>query len=113
MGDNRLDNKPVLVEINAAVAADVDAAVAADSNLALVGFTWNETDGTPALCEFYIVNGPTGATATKVVYAGGVASSSGSEWFGDRGIPCPLGLSIDHVSGTINVSLFYKVLDNG
>ena len=112
MPDNRLDNKPVLVDINAAIGANVDAAVAANANLRLIGFTWNETAGTPAAAEGAIVNGATGAAAGKVGYFGGAASAGGGQWFGDRGIPCPLGISIDWTSGAINVCIYYKILDN-
>ena len=85
MGNNALDNVKVQVFHNAAVAADVDAAVAADANLVLMGYTYAETTGSPA-------------------------SGGGSMWFGDRGIPCPLGISVDFVTGTINLTIYYKVL---
>lgn len=110
MGNNALDNVKVQVFHNAAVAADVDAAVAADANLVLMGYTYAETTGSPAIYEFMIVNGPTGATATKVASEGGPASGGGGMWFGDRGIPCPLGISVDFVTGTINLTIYYKVL---
>ena len=107
MGNNAIDNKPTLVYHNAAVAADVDEAVGADSNLVLLGYTYAETTGTPAVFEFMIVNGATGAAAGKVASAGGRVSG------GERGIPCPLGISVDFVVGTINLTIYYKVLDNG
>ena len=104
MGNNAIDNVKVQVYHNAAVSADVDAAVAADDNLVLMGYTYAETTGSPAIYEFMIVNGPTGATATKVATGGGVM------WLGDRGIPCPLGISVDFVTVTINLTIYYKVL---
>jgi|TARA_R110000744_G_scaffold225884_1_gene344293 hypothetical protein len=113
MGNNAIDNKPTLVYHNAAVAADVDEAVGADSNLVLLGYTYAETTGTPAVFEFMIVNGATGAAAGKVASAGGRVSGGGGIWFGERGIPCPLGISVDFVVGTINLTIYYKVLDNG
>ena len=112
MGNNAIDNKAVSVDINAAVAADVDAAVAAADNLVLMGYTANETAGSPAASEHIIVNGATGAAAGKVAYIGLPASGHAEMWFGDRGIPCPLGISIDHVAGTTNIMLYYKTLDN-
>ena len=110
MGTNAMDNKQVTVEINAGVTADVDAAVPAADNLVLMGFTASEVSG--AVAGFDIVNGATGDAAGKIAYVGLVANGYASEWFGDRGIPCPLGLSINDQGGTFNVALYYKTLDN-
>ena len=110
MGLTSYDNKPVQVFHNAAVADDVDAAVAANANLVLMGYTYAETTGSPAIYEFMIVNGATGDAAGKVASEGGPASGGGGMWFGDRGIPCPLGISVDFVTGTINLTIYYKIL---
>ena len=89
MGNNAMDNKEVTVEINAGVTADVDAAVAAANNLVLMGYTASENAG--AAAGFDIVNGATGNAAGKIVYVALPANGSAWGWFGDRGIPCPLG----------------------
>jgi len=110
MGTNAIDNKQVTVEINAGVTDDVDAAVAAANNLVLMGYTASENAG--AVAGFDIVNGATGDAAGKIVYVALPANGSAWGWFGDRGIPCPLGLSINDQGGTFNVALYYKTLDN-
>jgi hypothetical protein len=110
MGTNAMDNKQVTVEINAGVTADVDAAVAAANNLVLMGYTASENAG--AVAGFDIVNGATGNAAGKIVYVALPANGSAWGWFGDRGIPCPLGLSINDQGGTFNVALYYKTLGN-
>ena len=109
MGTNSIDNKQVTVEINAGVTDDVDAAVAAADNLVLMGYTASENAG--AVAGFDIVNGATGDAAGKIVYVALPANGSAWGWFGDRGIPCPLGLSINDQGGTFNVALYYKTLD--
>lgn len=100
---------PADVELNAAVTADVDAAVAADKGLVLLGYSIRESAGSAAVATAYIVNGATGAAAGKVVYVELAANASETVWFGEQGIACPLGLSIDHVAGTLDVALYYKV----
>ena len=95
-------------DINAAVTADVDAAVAAATGLRLMGFSARESDGTPAVATAKIVNGATGSAAGKIVEIGLIASDSKTAWFGPHGIPAPLGLSIDHIAGTLDVILYYR-----
>lgn len=48
-------------DIRETVVADVDAAVAAAVGLRLIGWAAKESDGTPAVATFSIVNGVTGA----------------------------------------------------
>lgn len=95
---------------NAAVAADDNATVAANAGLRLLGFSAAESAGTPAVAEAKIVNGATGAAAGKVVDIGLVASDSKQAWFGPGGIACPLGISIDHVAGTLDITVHYIIV---
>ncbi len=95
-------------DINAAVGADIDAAVAAATGLILMGYTARESDGTPATASARIVNGATGAAAGKIAEIGLVANDSKAVWFGPHGIPCPLGLSIDWIDGTLDVILYHR-----
>ncbi len=101
---------PADVELNAAVVADVDAAVAADPNLILLGYSVRESKSAEAVATIVIVNGATGAAAGKLVHIELAASTSETVWLGDRGIHCPLGLSIDWITGEVDISLYYKVL---
>lgn len=92
--------------LNAAVSADVDAAVAAATGLRLMGYTVRETAA--AVASAKIVNGATGAAAGKVAEIGLVASGGQAIWFGPLGIPCPLGISINRIAGTMGVVIYYR-----
>lgn len=97
-------------DLNAAVAGDVDAAVAAATGLRLVGIAYRESAGTPAAATFHVVHGATGAGGDAIIPVELAANESGRDWFGDAGIAVPNGLSIDHVAGTFDVTLFTKVV---
>jgi len=101
---------PASVSANATVAADVNAAVAAQAGLRLVGYSSKETAGIPAAATFRIIHGATGATNAPVVNVNHAASTSNTQWFGPDGIACPNGLSIDWLTGQVDVELFYKVV---
>jgi len=102
---------PASVSVNAAVVANVDAAVAAQSGLRLMGYSSKESAGTPAAATFRIINGATGATNAPVVNVNHALSTSQTQWFGPDGISCPAGLSIDWLTGQVDVELFYKVVN--
>lgn len=95
-------------DVNAAVTADVDAAVAAERGLTLLGYSVQESAVSPAVATVAIVNGATGAAATKVVYIKLAASGSQTVWLGD-GVACDSGISIDHVAGQVDIVLHYRV----
>lgn len=97
------------VYLNATVTADVDAAVAADKGLVLMGYSLTENAASAAAATVYVVNGATGAATTKVAYIELAANGSETRWFGEAGIYCPLGLSIDSVAGSVSAILYYKV----
>jgi hypothetical protein len=101
---------PASVYFDDAVTADVDAAVGANVALRLVGFVAREGAGAPALASGYIVNGPTGATATKIVPIALAASGMNSQWFGPEGIASPLGISIDWGVGDFDIAIYYKLV---
>ncbi len=46
--------------------------------------------------------------AGKIVEIGLVASDSETVWFGPLGLPAPLGLSIEHIAGTLDVILYHR-----
>ena len=98
----------VSVDINAAVAADVDAAVAAVAGLRLMGWSARESDGTPAVATLSIVNGATGSATGKLVTVELAANESAGEWYGPDGLASPLGISIDHITGTVDVFIYHK-----
>lgn len=104
-----IQTQQIQTDINAAVTADVDAAVAAATGLILMGWSVRESAGTPAIANGKLVNGATGSAAGKVGEIGLVASDSKTVWLGPNGIPCPLGISIDHLAGQFDIVLFYRV----
>lgn len=98
----------VTVASSAGFTADVDALVAANTGIFLLGLSWRESAGSAAVATFQVVNGATGAATGKVFVAEVAANGSGWAWFGPQGIPCPLGISIDHIAGTLDVFVYYK-----
>lgn len=102
-------HKAASVDVNAAITANVDAAVAAAAGLRLVGFSAKESAGAPAAATAVIVHGATGAGGTAVAYINLAASGSDTVWLGD-GIACDSGISIDWLTGQLDVCLYYKVV---
>lgn len=96
---------------SAAVTADVNALVAADKGLVLYGFSAHESAGVAAAAHFHIMHGATAAGGTQVVSVRLAASADQIAWFGDRGLACPNGISIDMVAGEIDIVVYYKVFD--
>jgi len=105
---NQAYGKAASVDVNAAVSADVNAAVAAATGLRLMGYSAAENAGSPAIAEFEIVNGATGDAGTKLVHIHLAASASETVWFGDSGLDASDGISINDVTGTFNIHLYYK-----
>lgn len=99
-------NNEILTNIRAAVTADVDAAVAANSKLRLMG--WSARDGASAASTIDIVNGATGAAAGKVVRVNVAAAGDNTYMFPGDGIGCPLGISVDFLTGDVDLILYYK-----
>ena len=96
------------IDANNAVTADVDAAVAATTGLRLMGFSCRESDGTPAAAAFNVQHSATGAAGTQLIAVELAANASATKWFGPQGLDCAAnGLSINHVAGTFDVTLFY------
>ena len=98
-------SKAALVDVNSAIVADVEPAVAASAGLRLMGFSAAETAGSTA--KFRLINGATVAGGVIVYVVTLAASESRGEWFPD-GIDCVNGISIDWVSGTVDVHVIYK-----
>lgn len=97
------------VYTSASVVADVNAAVAAQGGLRLVGYSIQESAGTPAAAACKIVHGATVGGGTNVAFVKLAASGSTTVSFGPAGIACPNGISFDWVSGQVDVALYYVV----
>lgn len=100
-------------DLNAGLTADADAAVAAATGLRLMGFAARESAGSPAVATFQIVHGATGASGDAIVPVELAANGSTFQWFGPQGIAVADGISIDHVAGTVDVTLFYITTNPG
>lgn len=100
-------NPAALVAVNTGVGADVDAKVGAAAGLRLVGFACRETAG--AAAKFIIVTGATGVAGTVLVPVNLAANESRDAWYGPEGLTAASGLSIDWVSGAIDIELYYKI----
>lgn len=93
----------------AGVVADVLLAVAAQAGLRLVGFSCRESAATAAAATFRILHGDL-ATSPEIVPVELKADESRADWFGDSGISCPNGITIDWIAGTVDINLFFKVV---
>lgn len=103
---NSVQLPEILVDDNLNVGADVNAAVAADGSLRFIGFTCREMAGTPAAAAFKIVHSALGTGTIVLATVELNANESRSDWM-YPGIPCPNGISIDWISGAIDIHIFY------
>ena len=94
-------------DVNAGITADVDAAVAAARGLKLLGFNARESDGTPAVATAYICDTDDASDGPAVIKVELAANESKTVWFGHPGIDFSNGISIDHIAGTLDITLFY------
>jgi len=99
-----------LADVNDAVAANVEPAVVAAAGLRLVGWSARESDGTPAVATFRIMNGITVVEGTLLVPVELSANESAREWYGPEGIDASGGITIDHIAGTIDIVIYHKTL---
>lgn len=102
-------NTSILVDANPGITADVDAAVAAATGLRLVGWNIRESAASAAAASAKIVHGATGAGGTVIAALEVAANGSKSQWLWP-GIDCASGLSIDHLSGTLDINLYYTII---
>ncbi len=99
-------------DLNAAVTADVDAAVPAHPNLRLIGWAAKESKASAAVAAFDIVHGATGSGGDAIIPIALNPDETAREWYGpEGGILCPAGISIQHVAGTFDCTLFFKKED--
>lgn len=101
---------PALADVNDAVAADVEPAVAAVRGLRLIGWAARESDGTPAVATFRLMNGADVAGGTLLVPVELAANESAREWYGPEGIDAVNGITIDHIAGTIDIVIYHKII---
>jgi len=100
------DIPEILIDDNPAVTADVDAAVAANGALRIYGYSCRESAGSAAAATFRIIHGATGASGAVIETVELSANESRGELW-EKGIPCPNGISIDHIAGTVDVHIRY------
>lgn len=101
---------PSSVVHNDATVADINAMVAATPGLRLMGWSSKETAGVPAAATYAIKHGATVAGGTDVAYVNHALSTSNNQWYGPDGIACPNGISIDWLTGQVDLAIFYKVV---
>lgn len=102
---------PTQITAVASGTVDVDAALAAKAGLRLKGYAIKEDAGVAAAAELMLLHGATvGAGALIGAHHDLVANGEKERWFDDDGLPIPNGISIDRVSGTTKITLYWKVL---
>lgn len=79
--------------------------VAATTGLRLMGYSIQESSGTPAVATLTIRHG-TANTDTVVVYGKFAASESKTEWFGPQGIPVSSGVYLERITGNTTTSIW-------
>lgn len=92
---------------NEGISSDVDGVKNAHNSLVLMGYAARESAGTGAGAAFNIVDGETASSGPHVVPVEFAGDDSDCRWFGPDGIEVFNGLSINMVSGTVDVTLFY------
>jgi hypothetical protein len=98
---------PSSVYSQLAVVTDANAVVPAKDGLRCMGYSIRESNGVAAIASVRIVHGATVA-GTPIANINVLASSSDTHFFGDGGIACPQGISIDFIAGVVDVVIFYK-----
>lgn len=87
------------------------AAVAATPNLRLLGFSVTETAASTAAVSFQEA---AATDLTKELAAISLAASEArTVWLGEHGLPCPLGIWVNRISGNTRVVVYYRVSDYG
>lgn len=75
----------------------------------LMGYSINESAGTPAAWEVKIYDGATVSGGTEVVEEQDAnGDTSIVKWFGPEGIALRDGVSVEVVSGTVDVTVYFK-----
>ena len=98
------------VDINDALVADADLAVPAAPGLRYLGFSCKESGGA-APATFRILRGDI-ATGTVLDTVELSDNESAREWYGPEGFNSPEGISIDHIAGTVDVGIRFKILNS-
>lgn len=88
-----------------AKAADSEAFLAGTKARRLVAITYREAAGAGA--EFKLLHGAAVSGGVQIFAAVLAANASGSAFFGQNGVSIPNGLTLDRVSGTIDVISFW------
>lgn len=93
---------------NSSVTANV-AGMVANSAKTLMGYSVGETASSAGAVEIGIVDGASAAGNPRLATIDVAASGSETRWFGPNGVDVTNNnLSIDHVQGEANVTLYYS-----
>lgn len=93
------------------ISSDDDGTIGGNRYLRLMGYSVRESAGTPAAAEANIVEGSTGSGGDNVNHIELSGDGSDHAWFGPDGIEMQSGISVNVVSGTIDLVLFYKNIE--
>jgi hypothetical protein len=89
---------------NKAAATADEAGVAANANLRLMGYTIRESAAGTATVDM-----SHGAAAGTIIFSENLAASTSVfRWFGPAGIPVPLGVWIERLTGNTAVTIITK-----
>jgi hypothetical protein len=86
---------------------DVLLAVAANPRLRMLGWSIRESAGSAAVATVRIMRGATVAGSTTIAFIELAANASAQEWYGPQGIEMQEGITVDHITGTIDLTIFW------
>lgn len=91
------------------LAVDVNLAVPASVSLVLFGLVARESALIPGTSVFNIIRGAIGGGTVVVPGKVGIGEVRDS-WYGPTGVGCADGISVDMVSGEVDLAIYYGIV---
>lgn len=95
----------------AGISTDQDAVLPGNRYLRLMGYSIRESAGTSGAAAADIVEGATASGGDKVVPIELSGNTNEKDWFGPDGIEMQSGVSVRVISGTVDIVVFYKDIE--
>lgn len=100
-----VDGTAALVDVNTGVAADAVGTIPAATGRRLLGFVAEESATVAAAAEIRLRHGSAAGVLIDIIKL--AADGVDRRWWGPNGISVPNGVTIDWVSGQVDINLFY------
>lgn len=99
----------ILIDNQVGITADQNAVIAANGALRCYGYSCRESAATAAAATFRLVHSDV-ATGTTIIEVVELAANESRSEVWPIGIPCPNGISIDWIAGTVDVHIRYAYI---